>query len=543
MEIILKHSDGYKWASNNGVYFKGYLVVRETGEVLKEEKAIGVLSKVCSQNDLQSLLLACEGVYAVVIENQGRVLFAVDRARSLPLFYDVKGSAISDSAEALREYLRIAPENVDSEFYKALYAKTYIYCHFTAYSQIRQLDLGELAEIKGEDISIKRYFIHKADKIIDATESYYIEELDAVSRKAFKRIKDVIGNRPVVLSMSGGYDSRYVACMLKIMGVDDVSCYTYGKKDSFEVKQSKKNAEALGFRWICVEHSDEIVNKTFDDLGKKYIDSFDTHDYIAYLQNFPAVRELHERGWFKPGSVFITGLCGDMPTGYYIPDYDEGIEYNNQYAVEWLYKTIYERQTIVGDFKSKWIQYCLKELDELDICVCDYQSFVTAIDVIYTTTCHAHCYLHMNRAHEFFGYEWLIPYWDSELLSLWYAIPAVLRRKQHIYEEFLLNYLCKDYGIGQKKTVVGYSNNRFKKKFQYLVGGTLNWLLLHIGVPFKRKFDFNNWAPLELLLYKNLKTKKTVVYQHAGLISLLTQYTLQKRYGASNMIKAKKELE
>lgn len=542
MKVILIHNKGYKWHNKGDLYFKGYIVDRETNNVYRDESAINLLQGIDSEKSLILFLEKVEGCFAIIINNVAFKAIAVDRARSMPLFYSENADVVSDSAEEVRNYLKIPKDGVDEDNYLALYAKTFIFGNSTVYSIIKQLDLGCIAYYKEDCFKVERYYYHYSGNIFDDDESVLIKKLEKVSDNAFERIKRIVGDRPVVLSMSGGYDSRYIACMLKRAGIEDVLCYTYGKRDSFEVKQSKKNAEALGYRWTCIEYSDEIINRTLDEIGKQYIDSYDFHDYTAYLQNFPAVRALDEKGWFKPNSIFMTGLCGDMPSGYYIPSFDQTIHYDNDYAANWLYESIYVRQLPDDVFKIKWIEQIKAELVSLKIKVHDYQSFVSALDAILTTTSHSHCFLHMNRTHEFFGYEWLIPFWDSELLTTWYSVPAELRYKQHLYENFLLDHVCSKYGIGQKKTVVGYSKNKAKRRLQYFAGGIINWILLHIGIPFKRKYDFNNWAPLELLLYKNLLSRKTVRYHKAGLVNLLTQYTLQRRYGVKNMIKAQKRI-
>jgi asparagine synthase (glutamine-hydrolysing) len=543
MEVILKHNEGYKWTTIDGVSFKGYFVTRSTNNVLKGEDAVKALSEIYDMASLLAFLKEQEGSFAIVIDHGDFKAMAVDRARSMPLFFSQDGTFVSDSAEEIRIKLGIAKEDVDETYYKAFFAKTYLFGDVTVYSSIKQLDLCTVGHITENGVIISRYYKHSAKVLEGYSDKELIKMLEDTSIRVFERLKKVINGRPIVLSMSGGYDSRYVGCMLKKVGVEDVSCYTYGKIGSFEVTQSKKNAEALGYRWICVDYTDDVIKRTLDDLGRKYIDSFDTHDYTAYLQNFPAVRELSEKGWFKPGSVFITGLCGDMPTGEYVPSYNDSVTYDNSYAKSWIYKYIYERRPIDWLTKSKWDEYIVEKMHDLCINVDNFNSFVSALDEIYTMSDHSHCFLNMNRAHEFFGYEWLTPYWDTELLNLWYSIPAKYRYKQGLYEQFLLDDLCSVYGIGQRKTVVGYSKNIVKKRIQYLVGGSINWILLHVGIPFKRKYDYNNWAPLELMLWQNLPSKKTVVYQKAGLINLLTQYSLQKRYGVANMINAKQSFD
>lgn len=501
----------------------------QTREVYNGIEMCNLFHNISNLEQLLSLLTYYDGCYSCIIENKEYILAAVDISRSLPLYYSSNGFIISDSAEEIRKELGIAKDDVDDDKITELYANYFLFGHDTVYPQIKQLDLGEAIEISVSGIKTQKYYHHIAP-VVDASVSVLKERLTKAAYNTFERIKIVIGDRPVVLSMSGGYDSRFVGCMLKNVGITDVSCYTYGKLDSFEVKQSKKNADALGFRWACAEMTDEDVKKTLDEVGQKYLDSYCGHDFTAYVQNFPAVRKLHEQGYFKPGSVFLTGLCGDMPTGYYLRPYDESFDYSIHTAAERLYELIFTRYNLLENHKKRWLKAIEKELESLPIEITDYQSWVSAVDCIYTGTCHNHWYMHMNSVHSFFGYEWLLPYWDRELLNAWYSIPAEKRFKQGLYQNWLLDDICAPYGIGQKKIICSYSKNRIKAKMQYVVGGLINIMLLNLGIPFRRKQDFNNFAPLAVELFRKLKNKK-INYRRAGMMQLLENYLFEKRYG------------
>lgn len=533
--LQLVNNNGYKWTSKDGVHFKGYFILNsdETLHVYRNEEACELIGNKSDFKDFVEFLKTIEGCWSVIVEKHDCTWMAVDIARSMPLYYSRDGQYISDSAEVIRQSLNIAKEDVNKDALVELAANYYLFGHKTVYSQIRQLELGEAVLINGNEIKELKYFYH-----INSIESKPVEEikkqLTETIYRDFEKIKAVVGKRPVVLSMSGGYDSRLIGCMLKNVGIEDVSCYTYGKSDSFEVIQSKKNAEALGFRWKCVEMTDEWMSKQTDDTACRYLDSYNGHDFTAYMQNFPAVRKLEEEGWFKPNSVFLTGLCGDMPSGEYVYERYEQIKHNVDTAAQRLFDDAFTRFNTSSQLKEKWEIDMREQIKSLPIKVSDFQSWQTAVDCFYTGMCHAHWYMHMNRPHDFYGYEWLIPLWDSEYLKLWYSIPIKYRIEQNLYEDWLLNTICAPYGIGQKKTIGGYSRSEWKRKLQYTIGGIINFLLLNIGVPFKRKQDFNNFAPFELQLFKNIKSKKLVNYRRSGMMQLLDHFLIERRYGVEN---------
>jgi len=538
MKVLIGINNGYKWYCNGDVYVKGYFQVGDSVSAFNGDSACAYFSNISSFEHFKTLVSNLYGSYAIIVKKNNTIYAAVDIARSIPLFYNKDKAIVSDSAELIREELGISKEDVNSDNYLELYACDYLFGNDTVYSQIQQLDLGEVMEINDSQVLIDKYYYHLPKKPIMGESQCKQEILDA-SYKAFYRLKEVIGNRPVLISMSGGYDSRFVGCMLKNVGITDVSCYTYGKKGIFEVVQSKKNADALGFRWKCVELTDELMSSCADEIGEAYWDSYTGHDFSAYMQNFPAVRKLHEEGWIKPGSVVLTGLCGDMPTGEYVFEENPSISYSLEWLVNYLYDISFTRYKMPSAFISKWKSKVLERIKSINIKVTDYESAVRAFQCIYTGTCHVHWFMHMNSVHTFFGYEWLLPYWDKDLLDVWYRVPSNLLLHQRLYEDLLLNNICAPYGIGQKKTIAGYSTNSFIRKLMYKVGGIVAFILLHFGIPFKRgSKDYLNQAPLELAIYKKIPFKGSIEYERAGLMHLVNQYVLQKRYGVLNIKKA-----
>lgn len=426
MKILLVENKGYNWTDKDGVFFKGYFQYDNNLKVYRGYDAINELKNIETKTGLIDFCRKCDGVFAIIIlkKEDNSVLVATDRARSLPIFYGC--DCVSDSAEAIRESLGIPKDRINESSYLEFMSNDYLFGHKTMYSEIGQLDLGEVGEITASGTHLEKYYYHlspvkKDDKKIIK------ERLTNASYSAFRRIKEAIGDRQVVLSMSGGYDSRFVGCMLKNVDVENVLCYTYGKKESFEVKQSKHNAEALGYKWVFVEYTDDAVKGCLDEVGLEFINSYHGHDYTMYLQNFPAVRFLVENNMIDGNAVFLTGLCGDMPTGNYIQPFEETKQYNDEAVANRLYNLLFTRYEMDDSFKDEWLKWIKEDIKSLPIKVRDYQSFVSAVDCIYTGTCHAHCFLHMNSVHSFFGHEWLLPYWDKELLNTWYSIPAEYR--------------------------------------------------------------------------------------------------------------------
>ena len=228
MEVFCVKDRGYKWTEHDGSYFRGYVqLYDEADTVLRENEAIDYFASAVSFEEFTDRLKECDGVYAVIIRKDGKYWAAVDIARSMPLYYASDCSCISDSSEEIRKRLGIDPEDTDYLRTIELYKSSYIVGENTIYSGIRQLEMGHAAEFSGDSIRTSAYFIH-ANEIQDITREEALRQLAAKSDEMVRRMLKVVAGRKIVHSLSGGYDSRYVACSFRRCGVENIACYTYG---------------------------------------------------------------------------------------------------------------------------------------------------------------------------------------------------------------------------------------------------------------------------------------------------------------------------
>lgn len=529
MIISCVKTKGYQWYFKKNIYFKGYLQL-ESGKVVRGEAAIEHLALLSDFSDFITMLRNCLGCFAIIINKNDRIWAGVDIARSIPLYYSQDLEILSDSAELIKKKKEIIDEQINPLRALEMYITSYISGENTIYDSIKQIHIGHAIEIIDKKLKKKPYFIH-CTEVKNYTSEEAIRILHKKTDHMIERLLKVINGRPIVISLSGGYDSRYLACSLKKYGVEKVICYTYGKSSSFEIKQSKSVADALGYEWHKIEYDKNDI-KNILKTGKAYFSYCNEHDYIVYIQNYLAVKKLSEEHLIPENAVFLTGLCNDMPTGFYTPTKEQAVGYG--YSKEGAAKYIVDSKFIRAKLKTKVKNVFLKEIkcrmEQLPLEVNNYLDFITITDCISTEDSHSRCFLNMNRVHEFFGYEWLLPCWDKELLCFWYSLPAELRYKQNLYEDYILNHLANDYGVGIKKQMRISTQPASIQKVKRFIGGFIVKVCYPIGIPLKRKYDINNFAFLEAVLYKHIVQKKAINSQHAALTILLTIYIMEKRY-------------
>lgn len=541
MRTMCIRNKGYQWTESSAGCFRGYIQPSGYPIPLRGEEALQYLSRANSFEGFLSLLNDLDGIYVIALwQEDGTVWAAVDSTRSIPLYYSADGRFLSDSGAAIREALEIPKEAADRIALEELFYSGFIAGSRTAYSEIFQLDAGQALDCAPSGEIRTVYYYKHAQAVHDISREEALDRFQQVSDEAFDRIIAAIAGRPVVLSLSGGYDSRYVACMLKRRGVKDVSCYTYGRTDSFEIQQSSKIAKALGYRWTCVEYTDERMRGILDSIGQKYFEEYSSYDYAMYFQNFPAVRYLHESGWIKPGSVFLTGLCNDMPTGYY----ETRLKKNSSACFS--LNNFSEAVMPAGGFeklsdKGREVTLSVIETQRQALGLSpanSYQDFVSAVDCLWTIRDHSRQFLHMNDIHGFFGYEWLLPCWSRELLEFWYSLPLEYRLFQNLYEEWITTKVPAQYGVGQKKIVMGYPSSpgweRTKARLRLLLNRTVCFPL---GISVKDKRDFNNFDVLAKAMFHSIHQKKLIGFRNASINPIGTLYQMEQLYGSQCLSK------
>lgn len=542
MKVFCRRNNGYQWTELPEGCFKGYLQLPGNLKPLRGEDALQCLSQAASFESFQELLKGLDGLYAVILRREdGTVWAAVDAARSIPLYYSADGRFLSDSGPAVREALGIPREAADPASLEELFYSSYIAGPRTVFSEIAQLDAGQALEcLPTGEIHAVFYYAHiRPTKDIGREEA--LDLFQGVSDEAFDQIAAAIAGRPVALSLSGGYDSRYVACMLKRRGVEDVSCYTYGRADSFEVRQSEKIARALGYRWACVEYTSELVSGLLQDsVAEEYFQKFGAYDYAPVaIQNFPAVRYLHETGWFKSGSVFLTGLRNDVPTGCNTR-YCEGLP-PSQLSEETFAKVIAKSGSgivepwfsrLSEDARKKYLNTLAQQRLDLKLSWNSLQEFSNAAECLEMIRSHSRTFIHMNDIHEFFGYEGMLPCENRKLIDFWCSMPMKYKLHQNLFEEWIMTRVPAQYGVGQKKMLVGYTTfqdwERIKARAQLILKRTI---CLPFGIPQREKQDINNFEPLATELFRKLHQKKRIGFRNADWVAILSLYMMERCYG------------
>ena len=215
---------------------------------------------------LNDLFSDFNGSFALVVETRDSILCVVDRIRSIPLFYAMTDTRfiIADDATYIVDQMKLPfNEKNGAEFL----VTGFVTGHDTLFEGVKQIRGGEYRIYLKKDHSITPVVYHRFwhKDFFSGSDEELLKYLDTAFVHVFQRLIASAKRNGfhIVVPLSGGLDSRIIVAMLKRLGVEDVICFSYGKKGNHEAEISKKVAEALGYQWYFVEYTHEKWNKCY----------------------------------------------------------------------------------------------------------------------------------------------------------------------------------------------------------------------------------------------------------------------------------------
>lgn len=442
------------------LWFKGYLTNQGTDQLLSQVTQFA-RTEVPEQHQLASWAQSLQGHYALVVECRDWVFSLVDRVRSIPLFY------FTDSENAHFLISGQAPQLMQRASHAGLFDSAgvdyavnhsavlevgmsgYTIGRKTLYHRLYQLTAGEgLLYAHGQ---VKRFFYYTYApwQIHDRSIRQLKNEFTESTLASLQDMVKSADGRQIVLPLSAGSDSRLIASGLRHLGVKNVYCFAYGRSGNYEMDASRTVAERLGYSWCAVSLTSQGQRNFFlSNEIELFKNSFDTLASVPHLQEVNAVRLLKYSGKISTDAIIVNGNTGDFISGGHIPTSLRGVGLVNGMNDEL-------RRRGYNDFLAKHFtlwkilrnvendQHILSELAVL----LDERSIPGDIDVaglhgLFELTEYlgrqSKYIVNMQRAYEFYGFDWRMPLWSLNVMEFWEGVPRSEKVDQKLYKEILL---------------------------------------------------------------------------------------------------------
>jgi asparagine synthase (glutamine-hydrolysing) len=438
--IQLTRNKAFSWHNKNGVYAKGYLFAPDE-KLYKEADLCSYFDNIKNENDFREKLRSANGIFSVVIQRDHSVWMAVDRFRYFPLFYRKNNCDFRICDEVNNLYEHLEQKELDSDSCLTFSGLGYVLGKKTLLKDIFQVQAGECVIYNQEQIASSFYHCHFSEtKDIDFDEAKV--QLRKIFQNIGRRMLQLIGDRPVILSLSGGFDSRLIAYILKKEGVKNVLCYTYGvKKENPEWMRSKKVAEKLGFEWLFIDYS-TIEDTQFHKQGQ-FVDFYTSvAQYVSKFGFMPyfAANYFINQLKIPSDAILMTGDGGDFLSGSHLRSYMK--KYKSISAVSKDLQYTHCRLTQLNRGERKKITGIIRqELQDSIPLFCNIENWDLKER-------QAKYIVNASKLWECFNLKSQIPLCDIELMDFFVSLPFEYRLNQNLYktvltelfEEFDINF-------------------------------------------------------------------------------------------------------
>lgn len=299
----------------------------------------------------------------------------------------------------------------------------------------RSVPAGSVLTADAGGVRITDGWIYNALPIIERPFAESARELRLRAERVFGDALARLSGRQFLLPLSGGYDSRFVAAMLKLAGVEDVVCFAWGSEGNADVETSRTIAQRLGYRWVRVDYRAEAWRAVIDeDVHREALDSVSAWTGISGTASLPFQRLLRDGladGTYDPDrAVVALGHSGDFVAGSHIPD-----NLLPGDSVEAVARILLDRHR-------------LRDCRHVPLLAGGIEGQVAALaerlgapwralEAWDARERQAKFIVQTNRYYERFGLDWFMPLWDPRFADFWQTVPLEQRRHLVLYDRFL----------------------------------------------------------------------------------------------------------
>ena len=440
--LRLQNDCGYSWIKRiyddgTEIYVKGIFL--NGGQVLSGEDFVEQLYfKI--DNGIYDFVNRLDGHFAIVIKQATKFHAFVDHMRSIPLFLIEKNNEyfIADSVDK-RDVLSKRINNLQKDlFLNSLYTSE----EKTLFNNVLQIPAGCAIEVSSGIHNLKRYwkFEYSSAQISDLDEA--IKHIKNGYDDLFALVKAMIGERQIVIPLSGGYDSRLILNGLIKSGVDKskIVTFTYGSMNNADAVISKKVANALGVKHYYINYNTKKARRFFAKELEKYCNFAGNLVAVPHIQDLYAVFILKEQGIISKDSVFVPGHGGPLAGECLYNEFFNKEKCNKEFVLDLL-----KNHVLIHHSKrdKKLVEKLKKILFEtsyfnsndapLNVLPFGYETF-------YYFERQAKFILNSVRVYEFFGFAWLSPLFFKQQFDVWGKVSNELRVNLFVFKEAIKNY-------------------------------------------------------------------------------------------------------
>jgi len=447
VEIKLENN-WYRYKNDTACcFFCGYLLDKN---LEKSEAAKFLLNKYLdNEKTFEKNIKELIGNFSFIIIKNNSIISAVDLYGSFPIYYSKSFEKIYiySNPLSLKNKLNLNSINFSSSFFAA--RTGFVLSDNTLLNNIKFVEAGKYLIIENNVVNKKTYFQYypEIDKIYknDQPENFRISELSSLCLKIFSDLIKNANNRQIVIFLSGGYDSRLIACGLKKLGYTNVLCVSYGIKNNWEAYIGKKVANKLNYKWKFVEAKlKDVLNFYQSEVFKNYIKLTDSLTSVHVINELFVLNKI--RSSIDKNAIIINGQTGDFITGAHIPiDFSKDLKKDDTEIRKNRFLDVFiKKHCSLWDSLNKNKEDLLNLKNKIwanlnsEIKISSNQKYDYQLYEYYEWKTRQSTYLVRNqKVYEFLQFDWRLPLWDQRLVQFFLYSSFKEKINQNLYKNFL----------------------------------------------------------------------------------------------------------
>jgi len=413
---------------------------------LSGQEMAGLFAETSTVSDATRLCSGLIGRFCWVRVLPDTVWLAVDHLQSLPLYYALDGDNVLVGTIPGKIADAMDNKQIDPLLAAEYLVLGYVTGKETLMENIREVEPGTLVEIRrSHDHDALHAKIHQYKEYVhtyqNASRDQLTHDLDDIVLQTMKRTVEYADGRPIILPLSGGYDSRLIALSLSRLHCTDVHCISYGTKNSAEMKLSHQIAEKLGFSWTGVTYTSDNWQRWFHSNKRRdYYRQASREARIPNIQEFVAFGELTGHGNIPSEGVVLGGHVGGVLVG------DKGVYDNYTYRenpetrAETILQHIFHYHYYLWDWSEYNEQIGPWFRDRILNSIGDlrrYPDSPSACEMWNLRQRQPRFIVAATRVYEFFGLDYLLPFCDQDYMRFWQTVPLAFRHDKGLYTDYI----------------------------------------------------------------------------------------------------------
>ncbi|WP_313892625.1 asparagine synthase C-terminal domain-containing protein [Psychrobacillus sp.] len=416
---------GYFYVENQYVTHENFTTIYESGLINPSEIA------------------TWNGEFALILKREDEITLVTDKKRSIPLFYSYDET---NNEWLVQDHLQPSTSmSIQKEAAEELLLAGFVTGDKTLFSGWHQLEVATIVRLS-EHASKHAYYSYVVEKESDSIDTF-ADELAHILHNIFDDLAVRLAGRKIVLPLSGGYDSRIMALMLKEKGLSDsIITFTYGRPGNGEATVSKEIADRLGLKWKYFAYDKAMWENLYKSQEwKDYVLYACNGTSVAHLQDFPSTKLLVEEEKLD-NAVFLPGHSLDFLGGSHLP-YEATIEkqFTTKEVVDFIVPKHFRLWQLSGGLSQENSEIGKSVTQDVAAYTNLTNERVTSIiDEWNWKERQGKFIINSVRVYEYFDQDWSMPLWDDRLIYFFSKIPVNLKYKKYLYD-YTLHKMYPDF--------------------------------------------------------------------------------------------------